>query len=151
MDDSYLKVDQEPKAFQSKLESFSNSQEKGIYKLYYFENGQPRTIPRLFNEDKNGILYIGMTEIPLVKRVSDLQKALFANSNPDESGPVFSGHTQMGRKYYRIRRKINIKDMFIQIFPDEFPKRAESKALEIYVSEFAELPPLKWAIWFLLS
>src|SRR5690606_2758619 len=104
MDNSYLRVSQEPKAFQFELQSLTYSQARGIYKLYYFQNGHPRTIPRLFNEDKNGILYIGMTEIPLVKRVSDLQKALFDNSNADESGPVSSGHTQMGRKYYRIRR-----------------------------------------------
>lgn len=142
MDSPYLRVNQEPKFFQSELQRIKDSQRIGIYKLYYFENGHPRIIPRLFNNDKNGILYIGMTEVPLVKRVSNLQKALFDNSNEDASGPVYSGHTQMGRKYYRIRNKVNIQDLFIQIFPNDFPKKAESIELENYVSEFAELPPL---------
>lgn len=142
MDYPYLRVNQEPKSFQLELQSITDNQRKGIYKLYYFENGHPRIIPRLFNNDKNGILYIGMTEVPLVKRVSNLQKALFVNSIGDESGPVSSGHTQMGRKYYRIRNKIKIQNLFIRIFPDDFPKKAESIELEKYVSEFAELPPL---------
>ena len=108
MDNLYLKVNQEPNAFQSKLKSLTRSAEKGIYQLYYFENGLPRAIQRLFSEDKNGVLYIGMTEGPLFDRVSNLQKALVANWKTDAGKPASSGHTQMGKKYYRIRKKINI-------------------------------------------
>ncbi len=142
MNNIYLKVNQEPKEFQERLKSFPRSIEKGIYQLYYFENGLPRAIQRLFSEDKNGILYIGMTEGPLVERVCNLQKALIANCIADARKPSSSGHTQMGKKYYRIRTKIKIDELYIKIFPDTNPKQAETDAIEKYVNEFAELPPL---------
>jgi hypothetical protein len=110
--------------------------------LYYFEDGKPRTIQRLFAEDTDGILYIGMTEGPLFRRVRNLQQAFVANSKKDEISPVSSGHAQMGKKYYRIRKKINVDDFFVKIFPHANPQQAETDAIEKYVNEFAELPPL---------
>ena len=142
MDNCYLKVKQEPKTFQLELKSFPGSANKGIYKLYYFENEKPRTIYRLFSRDEKGVLYIGMTEGALLKRVGDLQQALIANSKKDDLEPAYSGHTQIGKKYYRIRKKINIDDLFIKIFPHANPKQVETDAIENYVNEFAELPPL---------
>lgn len=48
MNNFYLKVNQEPKVFQEKLETLPQSANKGIYKLYYFEDGEPKTIYRFF-------------------------------------------------------------------------------------------------------
>lgn len=141
MGNTYLKVNQESKRFQLELKLLPESSSKGIYKLYYFENGRPRTIKRLFSEDSSGIIYIGMTEGPLSYRVGNLQKALVANWETENGKPASSGHTQMGKKYYRIRKKINIDDLHIQIFPHQHPKQAETDCLENYVSKFAELPP----------
>ncbi|MFT6841923.1 MAG: hypothetical protein ACJASR_000686 [Psychroserpens sp.] len=73
MNNFYLKVNQEPKMFQEKLKTLPQSAHKGIYKLYYFEDGKPRTICRLFSKDNTGVLYIGMTEGALLKRVGNLQ------------------------------------------------------------------------------
>ncbi|WP_289060354.1 hypothetical protein [uncultured Zobellia sp.] len=142
MQKTYLKVNQEPKTLQRALASLSGSDGPGIYKLYYFENGQPRKIQRLFGEDINGLLYVGMTEGTLINRVRDLQKALLSNSEKDMLGPASSGHTQMGKKYYRIRNKIDVDNLFIEIFPNQNPKQAETNDLEDYVNKFAELPPL---------
>ncbi|MDP5229860.1 MAG: hypothetical protein NWQ38_05670 [Cellulophaga sp.] len=142
VDKSYLKVNQEPKMFQHELRSITQSVNEGIYKLYYFEDDKPRTIYRLFSKDDTGVLYIGMTEGPLYDRVCNLQKALVANWETDEGKPASSGHTQMGKKYYRIRKKINIDDLYIQITPDHYPKQAETNAIEDYVKKFVELPPL---------
>lgn len=142
MQSNYLKVNQELKSFQKALASLSGSDGPGIYRLYYFENGQPRKIQRLFGEDSNGLLYVGMTQGALLKRVGDLQKALMSNSEKDKLGPASSGHIQMGKKYYRIRNKINVDDLFIEIFPDLYPKQAETNDIEDYVTKFAELPPL---------
>ncbi len=142
MKKNYLKVNQDSKSFLIHLKSLSQSDNSGIYKLYYFEDGKPRTIQRLFAEDSDGILYIGMTEGLLLLRVGNLHKALVANSNIDEIKPASSGHTQIGKKYYRIRKKINVDDLYIQIFPHANPKQAETDAIEKYVNEFAELPPL---------
>jgi hypothetical protein len=142
MNNFYLKVNQEPKMFQEKLKTLPQSAHKGIYKLYYFEDGKPRTICRLFSKDNTGVLYIGMTEGALLKRVGNLQQALIVNAKKDNLEPASSGHTQMGKKYYRIRKKINIDELYIKIFPDINPKQAETDAIEKYVNEFAELPPL---------
>lgn len=142
MNKFYLKVNQEPKVFQDKLKTLPQSALKGIYKLYYFEDGKPKTIQRLFSEDESGVIYVGMTEGTLFDRVSNLQKALVFNSKADLGKPASSGHTQMGKKYYRIRKKINIDELYIKIFPDANPKQAETGAIEKYVNEFAELPPL---------
>lgn len=142
MDDSYLNVNQSSEKFQKELKEVIGSSEKGIYKLYYFDNGDPRTIQRLFSKDIKGVLYVGMTNDSLMNRVGELQRALLSNWEAKNDGPASSGHTQIGKKYYRIRKKINIDDLRIQIFPDDNPKRAETDALESYVLNFAELPPL---------
>tara|TARA_R110000744_G_scaffold355045_1_gene461497 strand:+ start:547 stop:1020 length:474 start_codon:yes stop_codon:yes gene_type:complete len=142
MTNLYLKVNQDFKTFQSELKLLLQSDEMGIYKLYYFEDDKPRMIHRLFCKDETGVLYIGMTEGTLLDRVGNLQKALIINSKAELSKPTSSGHTQMGRKYYRIRKKINIDDLYIKVFPDSHPKQAETDAIENYVNEFAELPPL---------
>ena len=142
MKKNYLKVNQDSESFLVHLKALSQSDNSGIYKLYFFEDGKPRTIQRLFAEDTDGILYIGMTEGPLLRRVVNLQQALVTNSKKDQIKPASSGHTQMGKKYYRIRKKINIDNLFIEIFPEENPKQAETDAIENYVNKFAELPPL---------
>tara|TARA_R110002051_G_scaffold218896_1_gene282749 strand:+ start:10728 stop:11201 length:474 start_codon:yes stop_codon:yes gene_type:complete len=142
MENLYLKVNQEPKTFQLRLKSLPESDEMGIYRLYYFEDGKPKEIQRFVSKDQQGVLYIGMTDGPLLHRVGNLQKALVGNSKPALEKPASSGHTQMGKKYYRIRKKINIDDLYIKIFPDINPKQAETDAIEKYVNEFAELPPL---------
>lgn len=142
MKNIYLKANQDTKKFQRELNELPESSESGIYKLFYFRDGQPRTIPRLFSEDTHGILYIGRTEGSLKTRVSNLQKALLANWLSNEGKPASSGHPQIGKKYYRIRKKVNINDLYIQIFPAKNPKQAETDAIENYVKKFAELPPL---------
>lgn len=137
-----IKVDQEPKDFERLLKEKSESAKSGIYQLQWFENGLPRTLTRLCGNDKNGIIYIGMTENSLLKRVCNLQKALLTNSKLSDTEPSTSGHTQMGFKYFRIRRKVKIGDLFIRIITCEEPKREESKKLDNYVKNFGELPPL---------
>lgn len=140
----YFRVNQNPKDFKEELKAFGFHDKIGVYKLYYFKNSSPRSINRLIGKDTKGILYIGMTEVPFLTRVCNLQHALFGNSHKEagNDGPSNSGHTQMGKKYYRIRHKVKIEDLFIGIFPNETPKNAESNALEKYVKEFGELPPL---------
>ncbi|MAO15912.1 hypothetical protein [Flagellimonas oceanensis] len=137
-----LKVNQDINAFKSALHSIVESKKPGIYFLCYYTNGKPRAIQRLHGSDKNGVLYIGMTEGALFDRVSNLQHALLANSKLEMQKPASSGHTQMGLKYFRIRNKVPIDSLFIHILPDDSPKQAESEALENYVNAFAELPPL---------
>ena len=105
MDNFYLKVNQEPKTFQLRLKSLHGSYVMGIYRLYYFEDGKPKTIQRLFSEDESGVIYIGMTEGTLFDRVSNLQKALVFNSKSDLEKPASSGHTQMGKNITAFERK----------------------------------------------
>lgn len=101
----YIKVNQSIVSFQNQLNKQPNILDCGIYKLFYFSDGKPKTIPRLYSEDITGTLYIRMTNGPLKIRVSNLQKALLLNSNAEKLKPVNSGHSQMGRKYFRIRKR----------------------------------------------
>lgn len=142
MGKDYLKVNQEYSVFLECLRQFPQHDSKGVYKLYYHENGKPKTIKRLFSEDDSGLLYIGMTEGPLIDRVGNLQKALVSNWNAKENGPASSGHTQMGKRYYRIRKKVHIDNLYIEIIPVDDPRQTETDHLENYVSLFSELPPL---------
>lgn len=142
MENSYLKVNQEHSTFLQNLRKFPNYDSKGLYKLFYWKNGKPKTIKRFFSEDNSGLLYIGMTEGPLIERIGNLQKALASNWYAGEIGPVSSGHTQIGKRYYRIRKRVHIDDLFIEMIPVNNPKQAETDLLENYVSQYAELPPL---------
>lgn len=128
--------------FSKLLQNSRLSSEKGVYQLHWLENGKPKTINRLCGQDKEGILYIGMTEGKLMKRVSDLQQALKSNSIISLDSPASSGHAQMGMKYFRIRKRIPIRDLSIRVVPHDEPKKEESERLDDYVKEFGELPPL---------
>lgn len=57
-----------------------------------------------------------------------------------ENGCIFLKLIQL--KQYRIRNKINIDDLYIQITPGDNPKQAEKDAIYNYVKKFADLPPL---------
>jgi hypothetical protein len=138
----YLKINQDEKDFKISLKSHSNCKNPGIYYLFYIKEGLPHHIHRLNGIDKSGILYIGMTEGDLFTRVANLQKALVVNSKKDNKAPKSTGHTQMGKKFFRIRNMLKLDHIFVQIHSKQNPKQAETDALEDYVNKYAELPPL---------
>jgi len=140
--DSYFGVHQDPIEFHALLKDSPLSSQKGVYYLYWFRNGKPRALQRLCGIDKEGVLYIGMTDGPLLKRVCNLQQALISNADFSLESPCKSRHTQMGMKYYRIRKKVLIEDLHIQFFSVSQPKLEESIRLDNYVKAFGELPPL---------
>jgi len=114
----------------------------GTYILHWYKGDKPRGISRLLGNDCEGILYIGETTGPLYDRVSLLETAIRNNSKEGQPKPAESGHAQIGKKFYRIRRHIKLTDLRIEVIRCiEDPKKDESKLLEEYVAEFGELPP----------
>lgn len=103
----------------------------------------PDGLPRLGKEDPKSILYIGKADT-MGKRVSSLITSVQANRKGVQNGPVEKGHQALSRKYYRIRERVNIEQLFIEIYPvpNIDAKVVESYMLETYVKEFGELPPL---------
>lgn len=115
----------------------------GVYTLHIIENnGKPKLINRLINSDKNGILYIGMTEGSLMDRVFNLKNAIEINSKIALEKPKESKHMQVGMKFYRIRKKVDLDSLYVLLHPSKKAKELESIYLEKYVSIHGELPPM---------
>ena len=115
----------------------------GCYALILFQNGEPKSISRLCNNDENGILYIGKAD-RLLKRVTSLQQSVKFNSDKSQKEPIEKGHNSLSRKFFRIRNKIDIKNLKIKIWDnqEDLPEKLESYLLELYVESYGELPPL---------
>lgn len=121
------------------------SEENGIYFLHWFENDHPRSISRLIGFDIRGILYIGKTDEPLYKRIHSLQQSIIANSDHHQSKPKLKGHQALSQKFFRIRKHIRVKDLFVTVKTSNSGKSPgwdESFNLDKYVSIHGELPPL---------
>ncbi len=118
-------------------------EEKGTYSLHWFKDDGPREIGRLLGIDTDGVLYIGKTDTPLYNRVSSLRNSVLSNSAQIQSFPIEKGHKALSMKFFRIRKRIDIKDLYVKVFPAEAnPLADESFLLEKYASKFGELPPL---------
>lgn len=100
-------------------------------------------LARLAKNDPKSILYIGKADI-LGRRIESLITSVHANSNHEQDRPNEKGHKSLSRKFYRIRKLIDIDQLSIEVytFPNIDAKVVESYMLEIYVREFGELPPL---------
>lgn len=100
-------------------------------------------IHRLINTDSKSILYIGKAD-DLFTRISSLQKSILSNSDHNQLKPKERGHKALSRKYFRIKKSIDSKQLFINYFPmpNLDPNVLESILLECYVAEYGELPPL---------
>lgn len=115
----------------------------GTYSLHWFDREKPRGICRLMGIDCDGILYIGKTDTPLYKRISSLQDSVLSNSEPEQLKPVERGHKTLSKKFFRIRKRIEISDLFVSAqITQESPKKDESFRLDSYASVYGELPPL---------
>ena len=125
-----------------KIKSIYNK-EVGTYILRWFKNGKPRNICRLLDTDCHGVLYIGETEKTLFSRVASLATAILSNSKKDQSEPVEIGHHTFSKKFFRIRKHIDVNDLYVEVISCKIsPKKDESKLIEEYVAEYGELPPL---------
>lgn len=125
-----------------KIRSIYN-EEVGTYILHWFKNGKPRKICRLLDTDCDGVLYIGETEKTLYSRVTSLATAILSNSKKNQSEPVEKGHKAFSKKFFRIRKQIDVNDLYVEVINCKIsPKEDESKLIEEYVAEYGELPPL---------
>lgn len=117
------------------------SEDPGCYILHstQFTKG----ICRLIDRDIQSILYIGKGS-NLRSRVSSLQQSILSNCNPSQVLPKERGHQALSRKYFRIRKHIQTKNLNISFFttPNHNPEIIESILLEKYVVKYGELPPL---------
>jgi hypothetical protein len=110
----------------------------GCYILF---NGDE--ICRLGGVDNSGILYIGKAN-NLKSRLNSLYKSILYNSDHSQTQANEQGHKALSRKFFRIRKRINIENLKFLSIPMEqnLALELESYLLESYVEKFAELPPL---------
>jgi len=115
----------------------------GCYALLLFEENEAKSICRLSGKDNNGILYIGKAD-KILKRIISLQQSVIFNSDKSQNEPIEKGHQSLSRKYFRIRKKIDVKNLRIGIWDnqEDLPEKLESYLLELYVDSYGELPPL---------
>jgi len=115
----------------------------GCYALILFKNENPKKICRLLGKDDNGILYIGKAD-SLLERVTSLQQSVICNSEFSQEHPKEKGHKSLSKKFFRIRKSIDINDLKIKIWnnQEDIPEKLESYLLELYVRSYGELPPL---------
>ncbi len=117
--------------------------EAGTYILYWFKNDEPRKIGRLLDTDCEGVLYIGETDKTLYSRVTSLAVSIQSNSDEIQSEPKEMGHKTLSKKFFRIRKHIDVTDLYVEVNTCKIsPKEDESKLIEDYVADFGELPPL---------
>lgn len=115
----------------------------GTYILHWFQGEKPREICRLLGTDYKGILYIGKTDTPLYKRVTSLQDSIISNSDLSRTKPVEKGHNTLSKKFFRIRKSVQIADLYVIVQRSKVnPGKDESYLLDKYASEYGELPPL---------
>ncbi|MFV0247928.1 MAG: hypothetical protein ACK5H1_03065 [Tenacibaculum sp.] len=102
---------------------------KGCYFLILVKKDKPKPIQRVFGDiDTNGILYIGKGD-NLYKRVNSLQKSIISNSDYSQTKPKEKGHKALSRKFYRVRKKINIEALRIKIIENN---NLDAEKLESY-------------------
>lgn len=112
----------------------------GCYILYREDD----PVPRIGGVDPKGILYIGKGD-SILRRVKSLRDSVICNAAHDQTVCIIKGHNSLSQKFYRMRKHIDVENLYIRIF--QLPKNIESSylesyLLEIYVSQFGELPPL---------
>ena len=114
-------------------ESFGNS--GGVYILkIILETETPMKISRFFDEDQEGIIYIGKASC-FLDRVLSLKKTIFMNSKSHIAG----------RKIKRLNswfEKIRVETMFVELIQSNSPEDLEREMLDEYLQKFGELPPL---------
>ncbi len=108
----------------------------GIYKLFYKEDKEIRSIQRFLGVDKEGVLYIGKTNCYL-HRVIELKKTI----KPDMKS---SSHI-CGRRYNKndqVKKKFPYLNLFIELVGNVNPEKKERELLDEYFEKFGEVPPL---------
>jgi hypothetical protein len=123
--------------FKSKIKEFDGK--KGIYKIYSINKNIPCQIRRLAKEDASGLLYIGSSK-NLKDRLGMLRRVTIGESD----GYKADAHT-FGVKYNateKIKELFPLETLFIEVECKEKFKETESKLLEKYLNDYAELPPL---------
>lgn len=113
----------------------------GVYKLFSSsaESGEAVSIPRLLGEDREGILYIGMAA-SFLDRVIELKKSIAPGyaSRAHECGARFKDHPFISQHF-------PYEKLFVTLIAADDPKLAEREALQAYLEQFGELPPLNRA------
>jgi hypothetical protein len=108
----------------------------GIYRLYATENGQPKPVPRVLGNDFAGTLYIGKAD-SFVNRVIELKKSCLPNykTNSHKAGVRYKNHTGLQAKY-------PLQNLMVLLAAVKNPVETERQALDLYISQFGEVPPL---------
>ena len=125
----------DPEMTNSIISKFGNS--GGVYMLKCDDgNGQPISINRMLEKDKEGVLYIGKAD-NFSDRVATLKKSI---------APIYKSDThECGVRYKnndRISDAFPFEQLYLTLIPSEEPRSVELVEITSYEKNHGELPPL---------
>lgn len=108
----------------------------GIYRLYATQNGQPIPVPRVLGNDAAGTLYIGKAD-SFLNRVIELKKSCLPNylTASHKAGVRYKNHPGLQARY-------PLEDLMVLLAEVQKPAETERQALDLYIAQFGEVPPL---------
>ncbi|OGU96036.1 MAG: hypothetical protein A2475_01185 [Ignavibacteria bacterium RIFOXYC2_FULL_35_21] len=128
-------------------ENYNNdipSGKNGYYQVVYTENDLPKPLRRLFQDDNEGVLYIGITS-RLQERIAEIVKSLPFEKRP---GVLYKGDShQLGKKAKKINtffERFYITGIRIQyeVLSDDINiKDYERNKINKYIESHGEAPP----------
>ena len=119
----------------------------GVYVLRSFNDaGQALTIPRVLDDDRDGILYIGMDDHGRVKGIKD---KLFCHRTGDLARSFSSEYQQSkhqtGQRYWsdeRYQQRYPYEHLKMFMWISDHPATLEQSFFQSYLARFGETPPL---------
>ncbi|OON38701.1 hypothetical protein BTJ39_17765 [Izhakiella australiensis] len=109
----------------------------GVYVLRSFDDdGQALTIPRVLDNDQDGILYIGMAKL-FCHRTGDLARSF--------SPKYLQSKHQTGQRYWRDERyqkRYPYEHLKMFMWVSDNPGELEQTFFQRYLAKFGETPPL---------
>ena len=112
--------------------------EPGVYAIRHAPSGKPRTIPRVFGEDREGILCYGMTGGKLRDRLRAFYRAARGNAAAHAEGIRFH-HLAYAQNGFPLK---NLQVRWHECESKEDARNTESQLLNEYATRYGETPPL---------
>ncbi len=127
----------------SNVETPSRREGPAIYKIRITANGRPITIPRFLEQDRTGILSIGMTGLMENRRHQFLAGIRKGHGHSEANLlHLLLKHTQLRTRFAQFELQYS----FCPVPTRDAAKEVEALELKKYVIHYGEVPPLNSAI-----
>ena len=112
--------------------------EPGVYKIFLFERGLPKSISRFLNNDETGLIYIGAAEkTSLAYRLT----CFLASKNSEKKQNNHSGGNKIKHNVQLSLFTSKLVFMY-EVIVTKDAKKKEREMLKNYINYFGEVPPL---------